>query len=193
MANYRKMIGERVYLGPMNPEEAPLYTEWLNNPDITCFLNVATQVIHEQGEAEWLKANAGTHNYRIALLENDRTIGNLGFENLDHMNATAELGIFIGPEEYHGKGYGTEALALALGYGFAIHNLESIMLRVFPWNKRAHAAYRKVGFKDAGILRKSIRRYGKSWDVPLLDITVEEFMSGPWARFSPKTPGVSSE
>ncbi len=188
MAYYRKIIGEKVYLGPMNPDDAPLYTEWLNDPEVNCFLNVATTIISEHGEAEWLKQKTGTHYFRIGLMDDDRTIGNIGFVDLDHFNATAELGIFIGPKELHGKGYGTEALALALGYAFGIHNMGSVLIRVFPWNKRALAAYRKVGFKDAGMLRKAIRRYGRSWDVPLLDITCEEFLSGPWSRFVPRVP-----
>ena len=191
VAYYRKMIGERVYLGPMCPEDAPLYTEWLNNPELARNLNIAARNISEVGEEQWLRENMDRHTYRIGMLEDDRTIGNVGFENLDHFNASAEIGIFVGPDEYQGKGYGTEAMALAMGYAFVIHNLESIMLRLFPWNARARAAYRKLGFSDAGVLRKAIRRYGRSWDEILMDITAEEFLSGPWSRFAPEAPDPS--
>ncbi len=99
MAYYRKLIGEKVYLGPMNLDDAPLYTEWLNDPEVNCFLNVATTIISEHGEAEWLKQKTGTHYFRIGLMDDDRTIGNIGFVDPAYLGTyvqtMAELMCFV--------------------------------------------------------------------------------------------------
>ena len=51
--------------------------------------------------------------------------------NLDEIDKTAEMGIFIGDKNYHSCGYGSEAIKLILDYGFNYINLNNIMLKVF--------------------------------------------------------------
>ena len=59
------------------------------------------------------------------------------FKEVDFMHQRAEVGIFIGDEEDRGKGYGTAALGLLIGYAFDTLHLHSLMLRVFDYNERA--------------------------------------------------------
>ncbi|MCG8452944.1 MAG: GNAT family N-acetyltransferase [Spirochaetales bacterium] len=187
--NYvRKIPGETVYLSPMRPDDAAQYAQWLNTPEINQFLALSTSTITENGEKAWIEQMGEKTVFAIVRQEDDALLGNVALDTLDILNSTGEAGIFIGDSACHGKGYGTEALALLLGYAFANLNLESVMIRVFPWNPRAQKAYEKVGFQPVGVLRKAVKRYGKSWDVPVFDITAEDFAQGPWKRFLPKPP-----
>jgi RimJ/RimL family protein N-acetyltransferase len=45
-------------------------------------------------------------------LETEELIGNCGFMDIDHINKTSEVGVFIGNKKNWNKGFGTEALSL---------------------------------------------------------------------------------
>jgi hypothetical protein len=70
-------------------------------------------------------------------------------------------------------------------YAFNILNLESLSLRAYDFNPRAQAAYRKVGFKEAGRLRKAHFYGGEYHDILVMDLLAEEF--GPSALRSVKS------
>ena len=118
MAPYRKMIGEKVFLSPMSPEDTALFTRWLNDPEVTPYLNAYAQVIDEVGEEAWIKANASRHIYRIILKDDERTIGNVGLENLNELHKTAEIGVFIGEKGLLGTGVGHRSHGTAPGIRF---------------------------------------------------------------------------
>ena len=98
-----------------------------------------------------------------------------GFLDIDNLNQTAEVGIFIGNKNYWDKGYGTEALNLLLDYGFNALNLYNVMLKVYSCNKRAIRSYEKAGFKQVGIRRKALHRNREKYDILFMDLLVDEF------------------
>jgi RimJ/RimL family protein N-acetyltransferase len=54
-----------------------------------------------------------------------------------------------------GKGLGSEAVALALGYAFDVLKLHRVSLRVVDYNLRAIRAYQKCGFVVEGREREA--------------------------------------
>ncbi|WP_142992011.1 GNAT family N-acetyltransferase, partial [Staphylococcus haemolyticus] len=84
--------------------------------------------------------------------------------NLDWVNRNSELFIYIGDEEYWGKGYGTQALELIIKFAFNNLNLHMLYLEVFSYNKNATKTYERLGFKQDGILRQSKFQDGKYYD-----------------------------
>ena len=64
----------------------------------------------------------------IVTLDKDKLIGLIGLEDINHINRTGTLGIFIGDKEHRSNGYGTEAIRLILDYGFNYMNLNNILL-----------------------------------------------------------------
>ena len=97
-------------------------------------------------------------------LDNEKSIGIVGFKNLDWVNRNSELFIYIGDEEYWGKGYGTQALELIIKFAFNNLNLHMLYLEVFSYNKNATKTYERLGFKQDGILRQSKFQDGKYYD-----------------------------
>ena len=97
-------------------------------------------------------------------LDNKKSIGIVGFKNLDWVNRNSELFIYIGDEEYWGKGYGTQALELIIKFAFNKLNLHMLYLEVFSYNKNATKTYERLGFKQDGILRQSKFQDGKYYD-----------------------------
>ncbi|MBX6722522.1 MAG: GNAT family N-acetyltransferase [Dactylosporangium sp.] len=80
----------------------------------------------------------------------------IGWVEIDDINrraGSAELRVCIGDKRLWGRGYGTEAVRLALEAGFQRLKLREVYLRVAVDNERAVRAYRKCGFSVEGILR----------------------------------------
>ncbi len=172
---FRKMTGEKCYLSPIDVDDAGKYTEWLNDYETTRYLTLATMNITVQSEKDVLNRLAREHNYAIVDLNTDTLIGNCGLLDVDHINRTAEVGIFIGDKEYLGKGYGREALSLLIDYAFSVLNLRNIMLRVYSFNERAVNSYKAIGFRLMGKRRKALIRDGKEHDILFFDLLEPDF------------------
>ncbi len=97
MKYFKKLVGEKVYLSPMNPDDNEKYTKWLNDANITRFLSIHNHMVSLQGEKEYLeKMSRSDTNFSIVKCENDELMGNIAFDEIDYKNGNATLGIFIG-------------------------------------------------------------------------------------------------
>jgi len=119
--------------------------------------------------------------FGIVLKENDRLIGTCDLRLGPAANRTADLGIGIAEAEFHGKGYGSEAIGLLLEYGFGTLNLNRIELKVFSNNPRGIRCYEKCGFKREGVLREARWSGGRWWDIFEYGILARE-----WHSLSPR-------
>ncbi|MDR2194101.1 MAG: GNAT family N-acetyltransferase [Treponema sp.] len=172
---FKKLVGNKCYLSPMDANDAEKYTEWLNDMDILVNLQLYNGIINVENERAFTNNVSKYHIYSIIDIKKDELIGNCGFMDIDNLNQTAEVGIFIGNKNYWNKGYGTEALTLLLDYGFKALNLNNIQLRVYGYNKRAKRCYEKVGFKQIGIRREALYRNLERHDILYMDIVSKEF------------------
>ena len=175
MKYYEKMSGKRIYLSPMNEEDAEIYTVWMNDKEITDNLGSSTMVFSEEAERGWVEENSGEYQFAIIERESGEIIGNCGIQAVTHTFQRAELGLFIGEEENRNKGYGKEVLSLLLEYCFDTLNLHNVMLKVFSFNERAVYTYSRVGFKEIGRRREAYYAKGRFWDEIYMDILKDEF------------------
>lgn len=176
MKYFKKLVGERIYLSPRNVEDVEIFTEWLNDFYITDYTGRSYQTLTLQGEKAYLENEQNDKNvFAIIDLQTDEMIGTVGLHNIDHINRTATLGIFIGNKNYWSKGYGTEAIKLILDFGFNYLNLNNIHLDLMEFNVRALKCYEKCGFKEIGRRRKCKFINGKYYDSISMDILAEEF------------------
>lgn len=175
MKYYPKIPGEKVYLSPISLEDAGLYAAWLNDLATTRYLTLSAAMVTSHGEREALAVLSKEHTYAIIERASDELLGNCGLMDLDNVDRTAEIGIFIGDESRRGKGCGSEALALLCDYSFNILGMRSLFLRVAGFNTRAAASYRKVGFKEIGRRRKAKFYAGGFHDMIYMDLLPEDF------------------
>ncbi|MGI9016188.1 MAG: GNAT family N-acetyltransferase [Euzebya sp.] len=116
------------------------------------------------------------HHFAIRLLdEHNSLVGTLGFTSIEWSNRVAELSITVPDPSRWGKGYGTEAISLAVEFGFEEMNLHRIQLSVFSYNTRALRAYERVGFVREGVLREYLARDGRRHDMIVLGLLAEEW------------------
>mgnify|MGYP001036425964 CR=1 FL=1 len=176
MKYFKKLVGDRIYLSPRSTEDYELFTEWLNDFETTDYLGRSGQLTTLESEKEYLeKNNSPTATFAIVTLDSDKLIGTVSLEDINSINRTATLGIFIGNKDYRSKGYGTEAIKLILEYGFKYMNLNNIKLDLMSFNERALKCYKKCGFKEYGRRRQCKFINGKYYDSISMDILAEEF------------------
>ncbi|WP_392757444.1 GNAT family N-acetyltransferase [Streptomyces sp. LN590] len=115
---------------------------------------------------------------RLDLAVTDRATGEVvGEVVLYDWNPTSRSCAFrtlIGPAG-RGRGLGTEATRLIVGYGFEQVGLHRIQLDVYPHNHRARRVYEKVGFVEEGV-----RRHAQLRDGVWLDELVMSILSHEW-------------
>lgn len=173
------LIGERLYLRPLEQEDVPTCLRWINDPEVTRTL-AAYRPLNEPREREWFEGHYKDDReiiLAIVLKKQDKHVGNTGLHRIDWKNRETELGIMIGETEEWNKGYGTEAIGLMLDYGFERLNLHRIYLRVYANNPRAIRCYEKAGFQREGVLRESIFNEGRYWDTIIMGI-----LEGEWRK-----------
>jgi len=121
------------------------------------------------------KEIASMHFFIIRTLEDDQKIGSISLDGFDWQVGSAWVGIGIGPREYWGRGFGTDAMRIILRYGFTGLNLNRIQLDVFSFNARGIASYEKAGFKHEGRLHRNLLRAGVRHDEVFMSILRREW------------------
>ena len=170
MKYFKKIVGERLYLSPMNVEDAETYVNWLNSRNVSDNLGMTASVVRVPGEKEYIESKK-SNDYDFSIVLNDDTlIGNISLMHVDNVSGKATLGIFIGDESNRNKGYGTEAIKLLVDYGFNILRLHNIDLNVFDFNEQAIKSYEKAGFKEYGRRHESYFLDGKYHDEISMEI-----------------------
>jgi len=176
MPYYPRVVGERLYLSPIDPDDAATYVEWLNDPELAVLLQIVVKPVSLATQREFLeKFSRDPYQFAIIDRKTDRLIGGCGLKDVDLVNRTSLMGIFLGDKGYWGKGYGEESTRLLLDFAFSYVNLRSIMLEVFDFNARAIRCYEKVGFKHVGRRRCAKLLGDQCQDEILMDILAEEF------------------
>ena len=106
------------------------------------------------------KARTG-FTFGIILKETNSLIGVVGFHAVCLEDKNAEVGYWVS-RQYWKKGVATEAVKLALKFGFKKLRLKRIYAKVFKGNSASVKVLQKNGFKTEGLLRKS-RYKNKKW------------------------------
>jgi len=173
---FKKIVGDRIYLSPVSADDAELFVEWLNDFETSDYIGRSMKNIGLEAEREYLiEKQKEEASFAIVTLDEDKLIGTISLEKIDHVKRRATLGVFIGDKNYREKGFGTEAIRLILDFGFSYMNLNNIDLACIDFNQRAYRCYLKCGFKENGRRRQAEFVNGQYYDVIMMDILAEEW------------------
>ena len=178
MPHYRKLVGEKVYLSPVAPDDVYAYTRWSNDYEVMRFFGGEQSNTHWEPDKEAHEKKMKNGNeFSIIDKETDTVIGNVSFIGEDNINRNAKIGITIGEKDYWSKGYGSDTLRLMLDFGFNVRSYNTIYLNVYEFNKRGIACYEKVGFKKQGVWRDCLIIGEKKYDCFYMDILASEYFT----------------
>jgi RimJ/RimL family protein N-acetyltransferase len=134
-----------------------------------------TQKVKEAIEQELREHEHDGVQFTIRTLADNQLIGFVAFDGIDWQHGETFVAIGIAEPDYRGKGYGTDAMQLALCYAFSELNLQRVSLDVFEYNPRAIRSYEKAGFVVEGRQRAALRRDGRYWDLIYMGILRDEW------------------
>ena len=158
--------GERIYLSPLDMDDLETFIQWFNNPELRKYLAMYYPLskLEEKDYLENLLGDKTKDNVILEIIVKNETemklIGVIGLHQINRVHRSAMLGVVIGDFGEQDKGYGPEAIALMVEYGFNTLNLHRIELFVHEYNSRALRAYRKLGFVEEGKTREAFYTKG---------------------------------
>ena len=178
----KKLVGERIELRRHARENYRLYGEWYGDPEIWRLTSWAASPLSPSAVErlfEERELSSTDDAFAIHLKGEEEPIGVISLMNISEANDSAELSVIVGhPEDRH-QGYGAEAIALILRYGFEDLGLNRVSLSVFEFNEDAISTYDKLGFRKEGRLRKAVKRDDAFHDAILMGISGSEWEAPP--------------
>ena len=173
----RFLVGECVYLRPLEASDLPTIQKWANDPEIRALTGEVKPMSSAEAKAFYDRVQSDEHRvwFIVALKENDRAIGEAGLLRLFPAWRTTDLSIILGERDAWGKGYGTEAIRLLLDYAFGYLNFHRVAVGVVGFNEKALRFYEKVGFRREGIQRDGYYFGHKYYDFVMMSILEDEY------------------
>ena len=101
-------------------------------------------------------------------------VGMVSCYNIDRVNRTGEIGIYLGEKDRWGGGLGTDALTAFVRHLFTDLGFRSVYLHTYQSNVRAQRSYVRVGFELKETKRRYAPRVGYHDEVRML-LTAERF------------------
>jgi len=180
-ANSKHILeGETVYLRGIEIEDADEYYKKLKDASFESEFLTGTKIIKTkaglQGYMNHIVSDSNRLDFFIVSKDGDEIIGDVSVNGIDWTNSNANIRISIFDKINYNKGYGSEAMTIALNYGFGMHNLNRIELDVYSFNERALHVYEKIGFKKEGTLREKLYFNHKYYDAVVMSILKREFL-----------------
>ena len=171
------LVGERVYLRPVEPEDLLLLKKWSNDPAIRPLIGEVrpTTKLQADGFLDRIEQDSGRVWFVVVLKAGDRVVGECGLLRMFPAWRTTDLSMILGETDVHGQGYGTEAILLLLDYAFGYLNFHRVAIGVVGFNERALAFYEKVGFRREGIQRDGYYFDHEYSDFVMMSILEDEY------------------
>jgi [ribosomal protein S5]-alanine N-acetyltransferase len=151
------LTGSRITIGPLFPEDFSSLYCWINDV-AAARLDFAYRPVDMMAHQQWWDSLGKDPTRVVFAIRKTAEMAIVGYVQINGINSvhrSAELGIRIGEEKNRGQGYGREALGLAVDFCWNHLNLNRVQLIVFKHNDRAIGAYKAVGFRKEGLLRKA--------------------------------------
>jgi diamine N-acetyltransferase len=171
------LVGERIYLRPLEKDDLPTIRTWSNDPEIRCLTGEVTPMSMAGADSFYDRVMNDQNRiwFVIALKEDNRIIGETGLLRIFYPWRNTDLSIIIGEKSAWGAGYGSEAMLLMLDYAFGYLGLHRVSIGVVGFNERALRFYEKIGFKREGIQRDGYYFNHEFSDFVMMAILEDEY------------------
>ncbi|MDQ7825532.1 MAG: GNAT family N-acetyltransferase [Candidatus Eremiobacteraeota bacterium] len=170
--------GKRLNLRPVAARDYRVLLTWFQDIELMEYafgLTVEHDVINRIAMEYYHDLMTSPHNAYSIETKGGLLIGFIRFTVRTEGDHYGRIGILIGERNFWGKGYGTEALKLALEVLFTEKKLGYIELDTAQFNSRAQRCFEKCGFRKMGELTEVNFLTGEVAHKVWMKITREEF------------------
>lgn len=168
-------------LRALRKEDAELTWRWRNLPEVREFFSGHPFYVNPEKEEKWyektLLSDSPNATFGVEVLESETLVGVTSLININFINRSAEIALFMGDNnEYRGRDY-IRSLFLTLNFGFYELNLHRIYGKIVTTHKKLIKIYQKIGFREEGITKQSFFRNGVYKDELHFGLICEEYKS----------------
>lgn len=183
---FEKMIlkTKRLILRPLKNSDAQSVTDNINNINVSKWLLVVPHPYSIKDARTWIKGNQKKWSaepitdyvFGIDLKSEHIIVGAIGIHHVDKFQSCGEVGYWLG-ENYHGNGYGSEALKAVVDFAFNRLKLRRLEAGVFDGNSSSGSLLEKIGFRHEGekLKAKRSKADGKIHDEHIYGLLREEY------------------
>ena len=176
---FQNLETERLLLRRLNKDDVNEVLELRSNPEVMKYVPRPLAKTKEEALAhialieDRIVTNDGI-NWAITLKGSPKMIGIIGHYKIQPENYRSEIGYMILPQ-YNGKGITTEAVKVAVEYGFDQLQLHSIEAIIDPENSASEKVLQKNGFvKEAHLIENGFYD-GKFLDTVIYSLLKRNF------------------
>jgi ribosomal-protein-alanine N-acetyltransferase len=178
-----ELLGPRLRLREFRVDDARALYAVHSDPRVMRYWSFPAWTRMEQAQARIAyvmgqRARGEVLAWAICERADDRLVGSVAAFSLDRAQARAEIGYSL-HGDCHGRGYGQEAVRLALAHLFDGLGLERIEADVDPRNAASCRLLERLGFVREGLLRQRWRVDGEVCDTALYGLLRPEFVAAP--------------
>ena len=173
---HEEIRGKRIVLREQREEDASYFAYWFNQPRVMFQCGFEKQTDEEE-EKRIITVSHDTEDsvwFTITDL-NGHPIGETGLLRMFPAWRQTDLTIIIPDPEMQRKGYGSEAIRIMLDMAFHEYGMHRVSIGVVGLNKDALAFYRKIGFKQEGVLEEAYYYNGEYSDFIMMRILDREW------------------
>lgn len=167
------------YLRELSRDDINKINEWRNNRELIDNLGAPFRYIDSSVDTAWIESYFSNRSQCVRLAICDEStnnlIGAIYLLNIDWLSKNCELAVWIGDDNYRGKGAGYFSVYNALKHAFLDLNLHKVYLTVLENNTPAIKLYEKSGFVFEGIHREAVYKNGNYLNMQQLSILSTEF------------------
>ncbi|MBP1928795.1 RimJ/RimL family protein N-acetyltransferase [Methanolinea mesophila] len=173
------LISERLRLRPFVMEDAPAVAGLAGAREIARCTTRIPHPYQEEMAREWISTHAGGWARRehaifaVSQKDTESLIGAVGLEKIHREFFHAEIGYWIGVPFWN-RGFGTEAVAAVVTYGFSTLDLHRIYARIMSGNRGSAKVLEKCGFSHEGTMKEHVYKNGKFVDIEIYGILTDE-------------------
>ena len=169
--------GHKTLLRPVEKGDLPEHRKSVNDPGTRRYMKNAGPISEIMEDNFYEKISVASPNIHLSVCLLDGTlIGMMSLHNVNLRHRHATTGSFIGPQEYRGKGYGSDAKMQLLNFAFNEMGLHKVISRVIAFNTRSAAYSAKCGYREEARLRAQIFSAGKWHDEIILSVFHEDWL-----------------
>ncbi len=148
--------GNRLALSGLDVSHAGgRYLGWLHDPEVTRFLEARLVDYDLDRLSAYIRAENERSDavlFGMFLRQSGQFVGTIKLSNIRTTHRSCNIALMIGDKALWGRGYGTEAIALASGYAFDALNLHKILAGCYANNLASAGAFLKAGYGVEGRL-----------------------------------------
>lgn len=157
------------------------YVAWLNDPEVTKFLEVRFAEQTRERVEDYVRAKlrdtVSSKHFGVYDQGGARLVGTVTLPVVKARHKSADISFVIGHRDARGKGYATEAIHGVVYYAFRHAGLEKLWAGYYDGHVGSAKALAKNGFREEGrLVRELVDHSGRRVDHVLVGLLAEDFV-----------------